>query len=162
MSCSSTMTDLADGFRKRFNVSSKLSIDDMIKLITPLPGTILIPKGQLYFTGSDSNSIAQDAWAVIPESEVINPSDNLMKARDGGTVRLHLFITSKDTGTAVIKWDQGNDTTTAFSIKPGMIAVDLPQPGGTPSFRLAIHALTCGFSFDQTQSYLELIPKKQN
>ena len=35
MSFSSTMTELADACRKRFGVTSKLSLDDMIKLITP-------------------------------------------------------------------------------------------------------------------------------
>lgn len=35
MSFSSTMTELADACRKRFGVTSKLTIDDMIKLIMP-------------------------------------------------------------------------------------------------------------------------------
>ena len=35
MSFSSTMTELADACRKRFGVTSKLPLDDMIKLITP-------------------------------------------------------------------------------------------------------------------------------
>ena len=35
MSFSSTMTELADACRKRFVVTSKLTLDDMIKLITP-------------------------------------------------------------------------------------------------------------------------------
>lgn len=35
MSFSSAMTELADACRKRFAVTSKLTLDDMIKLITP-------------------------------------------------------------------------------------------------------------------------------
>ena len=55
MSFSSTMTELADACRKRFVVTSKLTIDDMIKLITPYAfpsGTEILGETKLSINGA--------------------------------------------------------------------------------------------------------------
>ena len=58
MSLESQLTALANGFRKRFGVNSKLSIADMIKLVTP-PAfqtvTLFSDKGYTYFNQHSYN-----------------------------------------------------------------------------------------------------------
>lgn len=162
MALSDKFTQLAEACRKRFEVTSKLSVDDMIKLIMPPPGTILIPQGQLYFTASASDGISQGGWGIIPPNEVRNADKYLAMAKNGATVRLHLYIKDNQRGTAAVKWDKNNDATTSFQVKHGMCTVDFPPADGTPEFQLAIHAIDCGISADLSQSYLELIPKEQH
>lgn len=159
MSMNDKLTSLADATRKRFDVAGVLTFDDMIKLVTP-PGIFLVPKGQLYFTASASDSISQGGWGIIPSDEIRDANKNLVLAKAGATVRLHLYIKDDQHGTAAVKWDKDNDATTSFQVKHGMCTVDFPPAGNTPEFRLAVHAIDCGISADLSQSYLELIPKK--
>lgn len=68
MSLQDKMTSLAEACRKRFNVSSKLSLDDMIKLITPpaFPsGTEILGRTRVN-TGSQSTDISLTLKAVPP------------------------------------------------------------------------------------------------
>lgn len=162
MALSDKFTQLAEACRKRFEVTSKLSVDDMIKLIMPPPGIFLVPKGQLYFTASASDDISQGGWGIIPSDEIRDANKNLVLAKAGATVRLHLYIKDDQHGTAAVKWDIDNNATTSFQVKHGMCTVDFPPAGNTPEFRLAVHAIDCGISADLSQSYLELIPKEQH
>lgn len=69
MSFSSTMTELADACRKRFVVTSKLTIDDMIKLITPpafLSGTEILGRTSVNITVSGQIDIPLTLEAVPP------------------------------------------------------------------------------------------------
>lgn len=69
MSFSSTMTELADACRKRFGVTSKLSLDDMIKLVTP-PA---FPSGT-EILGETNISVEDDQSKDIPLTlEVVPP-----------------------------------------------------------------------------------------
>lgn len=69
MSIDSEMTELADGFRKRFSVSSKLGIDDMIKLVTPppFPSGINLIKKPIYLKFNAVRNVPQSAaFDVVP------------------------------------------------------------------------------------------------
>lgn len=70
MSFSSTMTELADACRKRFVVTSKLTIDDMIKLITPpafLSGTEILGETKIIAESVDqSKNISLNLETVPP------------------------------------------------------------------------------------------------
>ena len=160
MSLIGKFTELANACRKRFETTSQLSIDDMIKLITPPPTIILIPKGQLYFTVSARDGVPQGGWGIIPSSEINNASKYLNMAKNGAIVRLHLYIKDNQHGNAEVKWDLNNNSTSGFQVKHGMCVVDFPPADYTPQFQLAVHAISCGISADLSQSYLELIPKK--
>jgi hypothetical protein len=69
MSFSSTMTELADACRKRFAVTSKLSLDDMIKLITPPafpPGTEILGETNLSIVLLDENRDVPLTLKAVP------------------------------------------------------------------------------------------------
>lgn len=69
MSFSSTMTELADACRKRFVVTSKLTIDDMIKLITPpafRSGTEILGRTHVGSTEDNQIDIPLTLEAVPP------------------------------------------------------------------------------------------------
>ena len=70
MSFSSAMTELADACRKRFVVTSKLTIDDMIKLITPpafLSGTEILGETKIIAESVDqSKDISLNLETVPP------------------------------------------------------------------------------------------------
>jgi hypothetical protein len=104
MSFSSTMTELADACRKRFVVTSKLTIDDMIKLITPpaFPsGTEILGETNISIDGEKrdvpltlkavppamnkpiklSITFSNDDWLSVPNDKLIfNKSDGTQLA----------------------------------------------------------------------------------
>ena len=46
------LSQLADGFRQRFNITDKLTLDDMIKLITPPIGLTIFSQENLRFSSN--------------------------------------------------------------------------------------------------------------
>lgn len=105
MSFSSTMTELADACRKRFVVTSKLTIDDMIKLITPpaFPsGTEILGKIRGTNTGDHQTDIPLTLEAVPPVMS--KPIKLLITVSSSGYLNLNSskLIFNKSDGTQLV------------------------------------------------------------
>lgn len=133
MTLSQELTELADGFRKRFNKTDKLSIQDMIKLVTPPKYPCLVDEGKIIFTrGYNVNDRTANDGATITDDCFIVPEvyDNfavLQKAHQKGNVKLrtHFKLVS---GTGVVAWCLDGQNTAAkwFTSTP---TSDLIIPG---------------------------------
>lgn len=93
MTLSQELIELADGFRKRFNKTDKLSIQDMIKLVTPPkypqiiePGKMVMKTASADFTRYDINQSCMSntdlAISMIQKSDCV--------------IILHIFVTSSE------------------------------------------------------------------
>ena len=103
------LNQLASGCKKRFKVTDKLTIDDMVKLITPPKNPLLLEQGKFKFTldhnkaNLTSNGGAQVGGFVVPayygEKKTLlgNPA-----TRPNLTLRIHFDVLKTDG--AIINW----------------------------------------------------------
>lgn len=117
------MKELASGFRRRYKLDRLLSLDDMIMLVTPPKGNILLePDGFKFTRNYDKNNFTDDGGATIQSncyvatgyySDEKTKLDNPAK-RPNLTLRLNFNVISS-TGEAV-NWgiDGAGNTTTWY------------------------------------------------
>lgn len=98
---------LADGFRQRFDKTDQLSIDDMIKLITPPSHIYLLDPGSFNFSTdwggtllTAQNGATMSNNCYISTSYVDSANKNLVYSANNQqlTLRLHIWFTSANPG----------------------------------------------------------------
>ena len=105
------LSQLADGFRQRFNITDKLTLDDMIKLITPPIGLTIFSQENLRFSSNYNRAYTVKDGATITGTCFLLQQDmnNLDKFRalhraNDLIVKVHLWFVST----------VGNDVTLSF------------------------------------------------
>lgn len=140
MSLNDLMKQLADGTRQRFNVTGQLGLKDMIKIITPPKGKLLIKPGEFKFTTSpsDKTTITTNGGTTISGTTYIVPSfysevrkllDN-PSSRPDLTLRLHFNVVSTDGSEvmwsvygagSIAKWRPNNSSTSDYHLASGLL-----------------------------------------
>lgn len=101
------LNELAQGFQKRFKVSNKLTIQDMIDLVTPPPHKYLLDPGSFNFStdwGGTSltaqNGATMSNNCYVSTSYVDSSNKNLVYSANNQqlTLRLHIWFTSANPG----------------------------------------------------------------
>jgi hypothetical protein len=98
MSLASEMTLLADGFRKRFSTTDRLTIADMIKLVTPPKYPFLIPTNGWRIAHNYNGALTDDGGSTILSgfsiilASTMKNYDLLKKLHSAGdvTIRFHI------------------------------------------------------------------------
>lgn len=115
--------DLAKACQKRFKVTEKLTLADMVKLIMPPQYPLLLEQGKFkftvdhsqdHYTNSNGSSIAGDNF-IVPAYYTVNRFllDNPSK-RPNLTLRLHFKIIKTD-GQIIIWGVEGTNTYTSWN-----------------------------------------------
>lgn len=160
-----TLTELADGFRKRFKVTDKLSLQDMIKLVEPPKGTLLVNSGKFYFTQSrDLATMTAQNGSTITVNTMIAPtfytSDAIKLIHDPQTrpniiIRLHFEVVHTDgkpftwtvEGSGLVgKWNPVNSNESELTLPTGLRVNEANAiqfvSGGTTVINLATSYIT--------------------
>lgn len=108
------MTSLAEACRKRFNVSSKLSLDDMIKLITPPIGLTIFSQENLRFSSNYNRAYTAKDGATITgncfllQQDMHNLDKFLALHQDNDLiVEVHLWFVSIASNDIALSFDGG-------------------------------------------------------
>ena len=98
-----SLTQLADGFRKRFNLSKNLTIPEMTKLVTPPKNPLLLEQGSFKFTNDHnkynltSNGGSKVSGFIVPAYYGENKTLlNSPATRPNLTLRLHFNVLKTD------------------------------------------------------------------
>lgn len=169
MSLQTEFTALADGFRKRFSVSSKLSIADMIELLSTksimivpsnsfkIPNGLKVAGTNLVKLGASIND-GNSSWGQIAGMAVTGDKALAYVNDDKYVVNLHLYITKVENGgEAWLKWSDSVGRT-AFTPVVGDNLLQLPSADGERQFSLVIHPFFDSITIDPTKSYIEAVP----
>lgn len=161
---------LSSGCQKRFKVVGKLTLDDMIKLVTPPKNPLLLDLGgNWYFvTGpwsldrtSQNGSCVETASYV--RTQMYTKNEQLLDnptTRPNMTLRLHLFVT--DTKASELTWGiYGSGFLVKSSLEKGENISDFDLPAklnvtgaGNP---LEFHSKGGTTTVDIPRSYIEII-----
>lgn len=110
MTLQTKMILLADGFRQRFNKTDQLSIDDMIKLVTPPKNPLLLEPGKFHFSnGYSSNNKTNFDGSSIPGScfityDLYHNADKMMELHEKGNFKLVAHLKSVGKNSGVVEW----------------------------------------------------------
>lgn len=133
----SGLTQLASGCKKRFKVTGKLTVDDMVKLITPPKNPLLLEQGNFKFT-ADHNKANLTANGGALVSGFVVPSfyasgkkllDN-PRNRPNLILRLHFDVTETDgnlinwgiEGTLLSgAWNPSRGNTSDYELQRGLL-----------------------------------------
>lgn len=110
------LPQLADGFRKRFNITDKLTIHDMIKLITSPIGLTIFSQENLRFSSNYNRAYTVKDGATITGNCFLLQQDmnNLDKFRalhrdNDLLVKVHLWFVSAASNDVTLSFDGGKD-----------------------------------------------------
>lgn len=108
------LSQLADGFRQRFNITDKLTLDDMIKLITPPIGLTIFSQENLRFSSNYKRAYTVKDGATITGTCFLLQQDmnNLDKFRalhrDNDLIaKVHLWFVSTVDNDVTLSFDGG-------------------------------------------------------
>lgn len=111
------LSQLADGFRQRFNITDKLTLDDMIKLITLPIGLTIFSQKNLRFSSNYSRAYtAKDGATIMGDCFLLQQDMNnldkfLALHRDNDLiVKVHLWFVSTSSNDVAISFDGGKYT----------------------------------------------------
>lgn len=168
MTLAETFTELADACRKRFNVSSKLSLDDMIELLSTksimivpsnsftIPNGLKVARTNLVQLGETING-GKSSWCQIVGMAVTGDKALAYVNDDKYVVNLHLYITKVENGgEAWLKWNDTNEKT-VFTPVVGDNLLQLPSAKGEGQFSLVLHPFFDSITIDPTKSYIEAV-----
>lgn len=160
------MEELASGFRRRYKLDRLLSLDDMIMLITPPKGNILLePDGFKFTRNYDKNNLTDADGATIQSNCYIVPGyysaektklDN-PATRPNLTLRLNFNVVSS-TGEAV-NWgiDGAGKTTTWYPNATKTSDYNLETGLLVDEHNALVFQTTGTTKIDLATSYLEII-----
>lgn len=166
MSLSVKLNQLANNLRKKYNVTDRLTIQDMINL-TSSKDIFLISKGNftipvamktdnknLVMMGATINN-SQSSWGQIGTlSMPVSKAMGILSDTKNYVVKLHLFVTElTNTGICWLKWDANNNRT-EFTPQIGDNVVILPDPGNEDAFSLMLHPFFDSMTIDLSKSYI--------
>ena len=166
MSLSVKLNQLANNLRKKYNVTDRLTIQDMINL-TSSKDIFLISKGNftipvamktdnknLVMMGATINN-SQSSWGQIGTlSMPVSKAMGILSDTKNYVVKLHLFVTElTNTGICWIKWDANNNRT-EFTPQIGDNVVILPDLGNEDAFSLMLHPFFDSMTIDLSKSYI--------
>ena len=166
MSLSVKLNQLANNLRKKYNVTDRLTIQDMINL-TSSKDIFLISKGNftipvamktdnknLVMMGATINH-SQSSWGQIGTlSMPVSKAMGILSDTKNYVVKLHLFVTElTDTGICWLKWDANNNRT-EFTPQIGDNVVILPDLGNEDAFSLMLHPFFDSMTIDLSKSYI--------
>ena len=166
MSLSVKLNQLANNLRKKYNVTDRLTIQDMINL-TSSKDIFLISKGNftipvamktdnknLVMMGATINN-SQSSWGQIGTlSMPVSKAMGILSDTKNYVVKLHLFVTElTNTGICWLKWDANNNRT-EFTPQIGDNVVILPDLGNEDAFSLILHPFFDSMTIDLSKSYI--------
>lgn len=166
MSLSVKLNQLANNLRKKYNVTDRLTIQDMINL-TSSKDIFLISEGNftipvamktdnknLVMMGATINH-SQSSWGQIGTlSMPVSKAMGILSDTKNYVVKLHLFVTElTDTGICWLKWDANNNRT-EFTPQIGDNVVILPDLGNEDAFSLMLHPFFDSMTIDLSKSYI--------
>lgn len=166
MSLSVKLNQLANNLRKKYNVTDRLTIQDMINL-TSSKDIFLISKGNftipvamktdnknLVMMGATINH-SQSSWGQIGTlSMPVSKAMGILSDTKNYVVKLHLFVTElTNTGICWLKWDANNNRT-EFTPQIGDNVVILPALGNEDAFSLMLHPFFDSMTIDLSKSYI--------
>ena len=166
MSLSVKLNQLANNLRKKYNVTDRLTIQDMINL-TSSKDIFLISKGNftipvamktdnknLVMMGVTINH-SQSSWGKIGTlSMSVSKAMGILSDTKNYVVKLHLFVTElTNTGICWLKWDANNNRT-EFTPQIGDNVVILPALGNEDAFSLMLHPFFDSMTIDLSKSYI--------
>ena len=166
MSLSVKLNQLANNLRKKYNVTDRLTIQDMINL-TSSKDIFLISKGNftipvamktdnknLVMMGATINH-SQSSWGKIGTlSMSVSKAMGILSDTENYVVKLHLFVTElTNTGICWLKWDANNNRI-EFTPQIGDNVVILPALGNEDAFSLMLHPFFDSMTIDLSKSYI--------
>lgn len=166
MTLSVKLNQLANNLRKKYNVTDRLTIQDMINL-TSSKDIFLISKGNftipvamktdnknLVMMGATINH-SQSSWGQIGTlSMSVSKAMGILSDTKNYVVKLHLFVTElTNTGICWLKWDANNNRT-EFTPQIGDNVVILPDLGNEDAFSLLLHPFFDLMTIDLSKSYI--------
>ena len=166
MTLSVKLNQLAHNLQKKYNVTDRLTIEDMINL-TSSKDIFLISKGSftipvamktdnknLVMMGATINN-NQSSWGQIGTlSMSVSKAMEILSDTKNYVVKLHLFVTKlTNTGICWLKWDKNNNPT-EFVPQVGDNVVVLPDLGNEDAFSLFLHPYFDSMTIDLSKSYI--------
>lgn len=166
MTLSVKLNQLANNLRKKYNVTDRLTIEDMINL-TSSKDIFLVSKGSftipvamktdnknLVMMGATINH-SQSSWGQIGTlSMSVSKAMGILSDTKNYVVKLHLFVTElTNTGICWLKWDANNNRT-EFTPQVGDNVVILPDLGNEDAFSLMLHPFFDSMTIDLSKSYI--------
>lgn len=166
MTLSVKLNQLANNLQKKYNVTDRLTIEDMINL-TSSKDIFLISKGSftipvamktynknLVMLGATINH-SQSSWGQIGTlSMSVSKAMEILSDTKNYVVKLHLFVTElTNTGICWLKWDANNNRT-EFTPQIGDNVVILPDLGNEDAFNLMLHPFFDSMTIDLSKSYI--------
>ena len=166
MTLSVKLNQLANNLQKKYNVTDRLTIEDMINL-TSSKDIFLISKGSftipvamktddknLVMMGATINH-SQSSWGQIGTlSMSVSKAMEILSDTKNYVVKLHLFVTElTNTGICWLKWDANNNRT-EFTPQIGDNVVILPDLGNEDAFSLMLHPFFDSMTIDLSKSYI--------
>ena len=167
-SLATEMHKLADGFRKRYGVTGELTIADMVKLITPPAGIMLLDAGSFKITTLDGITLTPNDGSTILNNTLIpykyyTSNKSLLDnpaSRPNLNLKFHFKVISTDgnqinwrlqgSGYAG-KWNPNTEDTSTLTLPTG----ELVDEHNGIQFNSSFYST--GTVIDLSQSYLEII-----
>ena len=156
MTLSVKLNQLAHNLQKKYNVTDRLTIEDMINL-TSSKDIFLVMKTDnknLVMMGATINH-SQSSWGQIGTlSMSVSKAMGILSDTKNYVVKLHLFVTElTNTGICWLKWDANNNRT-EFVPQVGDNVVILPDLGNEDAFSLMLHPFFDSMTIDLSKSYI--------
>lgn len=167
-SLATEMHKLADGFRKRYGVTGDLTIADMVKLITPPAGIMLLDAGSFKITTLDGNTLTPYDGSTILNNTLIpykyyTSNKSLLDnpaSRPNLNLKFHFKVISTDgeqinwrlQGSGyVATWNPNTEDTSTLTLPTGEL---VDEHNGIQFDSLSF---SNGTVIDLSKSYLEII-----
>ena len=166
MTLSVKLNQLANNLRKKYNVTDRLTIEDMINLTSSkdifltskgnftIPVAMKTDNKNLVMMGATINN-NQSSWGQIGTlSMSVSKAMGILSDTKNYVVKLHLFVTKlTNTGICWLKWD-ANSNRTEFTPQIGDNVVILPDLGNENAFSLMLHPYFDSMTIDLSKSYI--------
>ena len=167
-SLATEMHKLADGFRKHYGVTGGLTIAEMVKLITPPAGIMLLDAGSFKITTLDGSTLTANGGSTILNNTLIpykyyTSNKSLLDnpaSRPNLNLKFHFKVISTDgnqidwrlQGSGYVgKWNPNTEDTSTLTIPTG----ELVDEHNGIQFNSSFYST--GTVIDLSQSYLEII-----
>lgn len=167
-SLATEMHKLADGLRKRYGVTGDLTIADMVKLITPPAGIMLLDAGSFKITTLDGNTLTPNDGSTILNNTLIpykyyTSNKSLLDnpaSRPNLNLKFHFKVISTDgeqinwrlQGSGYVgKWNPNTEDTSTLTLPTGEL---VDEHNGIQFDSLSF---SNGTVIDLSKSYLEII-----
>ena len=163
------LNELAQGFQKRFKISDKLTLQDMIDLVTPPPHIYLLDPGSFRFSTdwggtsfTDQNGAMITNNCYISTSYVDSANKNLLYSANNQqlTLRLHIWFTAANPGSN-FRWGingYGQKNVTINNINDETISDYLIAPNSNlGSGNVLSFSATNNLTVNLDRTYVEII-----